>query len=232
MSLRAPVLLVSALTLAGCTVRGEPGPTATAHLDAGDVDLVKASITMRAGEFWITGGGVGLLDASFRYSRNVGTPDARYRIEDRIGRLEVDASPASTSVATSKLENDWRLRFGGRTPLELDVHLGAGESRLDLTALPLRRLDVHLGAGSLTLRLGPSDRNVDVNLTGGVGEAIIKVPASQSVVATATGGIGSIDTKNFDRREGRYYTRAFDPSKPTIAIRARGGVGSIEMEAE
>ncbi|MEP7247908.1 MAG: hypothetical protein ABI885_30055, partial [Gammaproteobacteria bacterium] len=122
--------------------------------------------------------------------------------------------------------------FGDKTPLELDVHLGAGESTLDLKRLPIRRVDVHMGAGELNLNLGSYNRDVDVNVTGGVGQANIYLPRGQGVIAQASGGLGSIEAKDLDRRGGYYYNAAYSPGQPAIKLNVRGGVGEIRMMVE
>src|SRR5690606_27214792 len=129
--------------------------------------LVKVSLNMRAGEMRVERGGPDLLDASFHYSRNLAHPVARYNVEDRVGRLTVEA-PAGPERLTGHTVNEWLLRFGDKTPLEFDVRPGAGESTLELADLPIRRVEVHVGAGKLTLNLGASDRDMDVDVTGGV----------------------------------------------------------------
>ncbi len=43
----------------------------------------------------------------------------------------------------------WDLRFNDQKPLDLDVNFGAGESRLDLGDLTLRRVNVEMGVGEL-----------------------------------------------------------------------------------
>jgi hypothetical protein len=209
----------------------DPGPadTATERVAVGGAELVKASVSLGAGELELGPGAEGLLDAAFHYSRNLGRPVARYEVEDRVGRLRIESPRSNSGVGSHRL-NEWRLKFKDDIPLELDVHVGAGESRLDLSALMVRRVAVRVGAGEVKLLLGHPDRDVNVEVTGGVGEAIVRVPADQSAVASAAGGLGSIEAKGMEARDGLYYSRAYDPAKPTLHIKVRGGVGTIRLE--
>jgi hypothetical protein len=230
-----PLLLLVPVAVA-CDVRGrDPGPmdTSTEQVALGGAESVRVSLNMGAGESRVGAGASGLLDASFHYSRNLGRPVVRYDVENSAGRLVIEEAQVPNAVISNRRVNDWFLKFNERTPLEFDVRLGAGETTLDLAGLTVRRVAVRVGAGQLTLTLGRVDRDMSVDISGGVGEAVIKLPADQSVAARATGGIGSIETKNLDRGDdGRYYSRAFDAAKPTITIDARGGVGTIRMEAD
>jgi len=234
MARRPFVLLASMLVVSSaCNWTGRdagPADTSTEQVATGGAELVKVSISLGAGEVEVGSGASGLLDASFHYSRNLGRPIARYEVEDRVGRLRIESPDTNAGVGGHRV-NEWRLKFNDRIPLEFDVHVGAGESRLNLSALMLRRLGVRVGAGQVTIVLGHPDRDVDIEVTGGVGEAIVRLPADQSAVASATGGLGSIETKNVEVRDGRYYSRAYDPAKPTLHIRVRGGIGSIRLEA-
>jgi hypothetical protein len=207
-----------------------PADTSTEQVAAGGAELVKASISIGAGELEIGPGASGLLDASFHYSRNLGRPIARYEVNDRIGRLRVESADTGGSISGKRV-NEWRLKFNEGIPLEFEVHVGAGESRLNLSALTVRRVGVRVGAGEATLVLGHPDRDVEVEVTGGVGEATVRLPADQSAVASAAGGLGSIEVKSMEARDGQYYSRGYDPAKPTWHIRVRGGVGTIRLEA-
>jgi len=225
----APLLLC----LAGCGLHGQdlgPIETSSDRVAPGAAESVQVRVGMNAGELKVAGGGATLLDSTFRYTQDLGRPTVRYEVKDRIGRLTVDSPKSSLSIGHRV--NDWGLQFGDKTPLELDVHLGAGESTLDLKHLPIRRVDVHMGAGELTLKLGSYNRDVDVNVTGGVGEANIYLPRGQGVIARASGGLGSIEAKDLDRRDGYYYNAAHAPGQPAIKLNVRGGVGEIRMIVE
>jgi hypothetical protein len=51
------------------------------------------------------------------------------------------------------------LQFNDQKPLDLDVKCGAGESRLDLGDLALRRVNVEMGVGELKMDLRGAPKN-------------------------------------------------------------------------
>ncbi len=58
------------------------------------------------------------------------------------------------------------------------MNCGAGESRLDLEELSLRRVNVEMGVGELRMDLRGTPKNdYSVSIHGGVGEATIYLPA-------------------------------------------------------
>jgi len=113
-------------------------------------------------------------------------------------------------------------------PLKMNVTLGAGESNLDMSQLPLQSLEVNMGAGEMILNVaGKYTKDVAVEVNGGVGEAQIRLPKDVGAEVTATGGIGEISTKGLTQRNGKYYNDAYAEGKPAVRMNVQGGIGSI-----
>jgi hypothetical protein len=130
-------------------------------------------------------------------------------------------------------ENKWELRLNNDTPLDVVARLGVGETHLNLGTVRLRSLRVDMGVGSLRLDLkGTLKSDCDVEIHGGVGEAVVYLPKTAGISAAATGGIGQIDVQGLERREGRWVNPARDPAGATIHIQVAGGVGNIRLVAE
>jgi hypothetical protein len=203
-----------------------PVQTASEDIDAGKAEKVHAEIHMGAGELHVEGGAANLMAGSFRYSERVGRPVVKYEVTGASGRLTVE-SPKSGSSG-GKSVNTWDLKMGSAVPLEMNVNLGAGESNLDMSQLPLRSLEVDMGAGEMTLNVaGKYARDVTVEVNGGVGEARIKLPSDMGAEVQATGGIGSVETKGLSKRDGKYYNDAYVEGKPAVHMQVQGGVGNI-----
>lgn len=222
-ALAAALLLLS---IAGCNVDSGPTQTASEQVDAGKAVSVTADINMRAGELHIEGGAPNLMTASFRYSESVGRPTVRYEVTGDHGRLTVE-SPKNGS-GTGNTVNKWDLQIGSGVPLDVTVSLGAGESNLDMSQLPLRSLEVNMGAGEMALNVsGGYKRDVTVQVNGGVGEARIRLPKDMGAVVDAAGGIGSISTKGLTKRDGKYYNDAYSEDEPAVRMDVQGGIGDI-----
>ncbi len=167
---------------------------------------------------------------SFRYSEQVGRPNVRYDLTGSGGRLTVE-SPKKTSLGHAT--NEWNLRMGGQTPLDMNVNLGGGTADLDLATLPLQNLEVSMGAGEMQLNLaGKYPKDVMVTVNGGAGETRIRLPKDMGAVVEATVGLGGVDTKGLTKRDGKYYNDAYAEGKPALRIKVHGGVGDITLSAE
>ena len=219
------------LSITGCTVDMGPVETSTEQTDAGAAESVRAEIHMGAGELHIEGGATKLMNATFHYSEKVGRPTVRYDVTGAHGRLLVESPKNSSSGG--KTENTWDLQMDSGMPLDMTVEIGAGESNLDMSQLNLRSVEVNIGAGEMTLNMaGKYKRDVTVQINGGVGEARIRLPKDIGAEVTATGGIGSIDTKGLTKRDGKYYNDAYAEGKPAVHMEVQGGIGNITLSVE
>jgi hypothetical protein len=218
----------------GCGIlNSDAGPEQTAReeVDAGNAETVQAEIHMGGGELHLLGGGTKLMTGSFRYSERVGRPIVRYDLTGSRGRLTVDSPKNSSSVG--KMVNEWTLRMGSGALLEMNVTLGGGMADLDMSKLPLRAMEVKMGAGELLLNVaGRYAKDVTVTVSGGAGEARIRLPKDMGAVVDAHVGIGGIDTKGLTKRDGKYYNDAYAEGKPAVRVEVQGGVGDITLSVE
>jgi hypothetical protein len=232
----SPVLLTAAatltlLTLTGCEINLEPsGPTRTEtrSIDLDKSEMVRVDLKMGAGELSVRGGSAKLMDAEFTFNRPRQKPEVHYDATGFRGHLLVE-EPSNTHHG-SHSNYRWDLRFNDNTPMDLEVHFGAGQGRLDLGSLSLRSLNVHMGVGELRLDLRGTPRNsYDVNIHGGVGEATVYLPDGVGVVAEAHGGIGGINVRGLQKQDGRYVNDSYGHAKTTVRLDIRGGIGAINL---
>jgi len=226
----AAATTVSFLTLIGCT--GDlrpPGPirTETRSIDLDNSELVRAELKIGAGELRVRGGSPKLMEADFTFNRPGMRPNVRYDTSGFRGNLLVE-EPSNIHHVNSNYR--WDLRFNDDKPLDLIVHFGAGEGRLDVGGLRLRSLEIHMGVGELRVDLrGMPKNDYDVAIHGGIGEATIYLPDGAGVVAEAHGGIGGINARGLEKRDGRYVNDAYGHAKTTVRLDVHGGIGAINL---
>ncbi len=229
-----PVAAISLLILTGCTINldhdsGGPARTDTKSIDLDKSEMVRVVLKMGAGELNVRGGSAKLMDAEFNYSNPRLKPEVHYDGAGFRGHLQVEEPSGSFHGGNSKYR--WDLRFNDDKPLDMEVHFGAGEGRLDLGSLSLRSLEVHMGVGELRVDLrGKPKHDYDVNVHGGVGEATIYLPGDGvGISADASGGIGGVSAPGLQKRDGRYMNDAYGHAKTNIHLVIRGGIGSINL---
>ena len=225
-------VLIGLFTMAGCVQDwGPPGPTRTEtrSVELDNSELVRAELKMGAGELHVRGGSAKLMDAEFSFNRPVMRPSVHYDSTGFRGHLSVE-EPSGHNVHNVNSNYRWDLRFNDEKPLDLIVNFGAGEGRLDVGELRLRSLEIRMGVGELRVDLRGTPRNdYDVSIHGGVGEATIYLPEGVGVVAEAHGGIGGINARGLEKRDGRYVNDSYGHARTTVRLDVHGGIGAINL---
>lgn len=233
------VLLIVLLVIGVALSRNHRGaPANVLHksdsVDLQGAELVRATIEMPTGALEVSGGASKLLEAQFDYAESEGEPQTEYRVFGKQGDLKIRQIHAGSShVHMLGRPNTWNLRMNDDVPVELSVHMGAGQGDLRLQGLSLTRLEVHVGAGELALDLrGDWKKNLDAEIHGGVGSATIRLPRNVGVRISASGGIGSINAGGLRRDGDEYFNEAYGKSPVTIRMDFRGGIGEINLRPE
>jgi hypothetical protein len=228
----AAALGVTCLFLSACARDwGPPGPerTDTRSIELDKSEEVKIDLKMGAGELRVNGGAEKLMEGRFSYNRLRLRPEITYTSGGFRGHLMVE-EPSHVGTATSRYV--WDLRFNNQKALDLDVKCGAGESRLNLGDLTLRRVNVEMGVGQLRMDLRGTPKNdYEVSVHGGIGEATIYLPENVGIDAHVEGGIGGIHAPGLQKREGRYVNDSYGRAKTTVRLDVEGGIGSINLIA-
>jgi predicted membrane protein len=101
---------------------------------------------------------------------------------------------------------------------------------MDLGDLSLRSVTVHMGAGQVDLDLeGHPSRDYDVNISGGVGQATVRLPHDVGIRAEAHGGIGSINVTGLEKKGGAWENDLYDNAKVNVRLKVEGGIGEIRI---
>lgn len=162
------------------------------------------------------------------------TPTISYSVEGTTGSLSVAQQNPDKGVHFGNNRNDWVMRLAGGVPIALDVQLGAGESKLNLGDLDVRRLDVMVGAGESTVDLvGRRTNDLDARIEGGVGALKLLVPNDVGVeVVGGNDGIGDFSAPGLHQvGENRFVNDAFGKSPVSMRIHLTHGVGEVRVES-
>jgi len=225
-----PTLGVGCLLLTACGRDwGPAGPerTETRSIELDQSEEVRVDLKMGAGEMRVRGGADKLMEGRFTYNRLRLRPEVSYNATGFRGRLRVE-EPSHVGGGTPHYA--WDLRFNNQKPLDLNVTCGAGETRLDLGDLALRRVNVEMGVGQLKMDLrGAPKNNYEVSIRGGVGEATVYLPEGVGIEADVKGGIGDIHAPGLVKREGRYVNDSYGHAGTTVRLDIRGGIGAINL---
>lgn len=229
-------LMGGAFLLAGCVVTNNPatGPTQydSPSFERGDVKELRLTLDMGAGDLKVGTGTRKLAQAYFTYNVPAWKPEVDYSPSAGVATLAVK-QPGGQHGHFGSLKYEWDLRLNQEVPVDLKVNFGAGQAQLDLGSLDLRDVTVDMGVGSMHMDLrGNPKHDYNVRVNGGVGEAILQLPANVGVYAEAGGGIGEVSARNLKKDGDHWVNDAYGTSKVTIRVNVQGGVGSIKLLGE
>lgn len=204
--------------------------TTTRQVELDGAESVDVELHMGAGELTVRGGASRLMDGTFRFNVPEWEPVVDYKAGPRASlRVQQGDGP----ISLGRTENEWDLRFDDAVPIALEAHLGAGEATMTIGSLNLSRLEIHQGVGELDLDLrGQPRQSYAVSINGGVGSANVRVPRSVAIVATATGGIGSINVEGLEQRGDAWHNPGHENDPVKIQLDVKGGIGEIVIRAE
>ncbi len=251
-----PLLFLS-LALAACTfTRLDVGELQEVRETVERQDAREARITveMGAGELNIGAGSANLMEAEFVYNVEDWQPEVAYEVSDGVGILNVRQAnvEGTVGIPVGEITNRWNLTFSDALPLEMHVTLGAGENRLSLTELDIRRLSLEAGAGDVTVDVGgaleelnveagvgelqvnlsAAGRTADLNGTiqGGVGSTSLILPADVGVRVEVEQGLGGVNASGFNQDGDVYTNDVYGASGVNIELRVESGVGEVTLE--
>lgn len=222
-------LLGAVWALTGCIVHhGGPSQHEYVSFDRDSAELVKVHLKMGAGTLRVGSGTEKLARADFEFN----IPEWKPQVSYAAGTLRI-SQPEGSHKTIGDTRYDWDIRLTREVPIEMNVNLGAGEAKLDLGSLALRKVDVEMGVGEVQMDLrGKPKSDYSVRIRGGVGEATVRLPSDVGIYAEARGGIGDITVRGLRQDGQRYYNDAYRKSPVTVRLDVEGGVGSIKLLAD
>ncbi len=112
------------------------------------------------------------------------------------------------------------------------IRTGAGNSQLDLGGLDMNSLMVETGAGVTTVDLtGVWQHDVDVSITGGVGQLKVNLPAEMGVRVEMDTALVSVTANGLIVADNGYVNQAYDTAPYTLTLNLQAGVGSVTLVA-
>jgi hypothetical protein len=226
-------IIAATVLLSGCIGHGSTGPTAHERqlVELDKAGLTRVRLRMSAGELDVRGGAATLLEADFAYNVPEWKPVLTHSVKGAESELEISQGEGPTVFGDT--ENRWQLALNDARPIDLSARLGAGEARLRLGSLRLRNVELHVGAGEADVDLrGSPTESYRVEIHGGVGSATVRVPGTVAISARASGGLGSINVRGLEQRDGQWVNPRAGSSPVRIDLDVRGGIGEIRIVAD
>ena len=239
MNVLVAALLIGVLGVVatGCTRvelgSDEEGTSTSSSIDLGDAEEADVRIAMGAGELSVGAGARPgkLMTADFDFSPSSWEPVVEHALSGSLATLEI-RQPRSSGFPVGRVDNRWDVRLSDMVELDLAVSVGAGESRLELSGLDVRRFQLDIGAGDVTVDLsGEWEHDMHASVQGGVGSFRVLVPSTVGVRVTGSeGGLGTFEVDGLRREGDAYVNDAYGTAPVTIELDVSRGVGEVRVE--
>ncbi len=151
-----------------------------------------------------------------------------------VARVELIVRQQSGTSIASNARRAWDLGLTREVPVDLRVDAGVGDVRFDLRDATLSRLDLSGGVGEIDVVL-PARGGYVGRLDLGVGEADVILPRGVEARLTVSVGLGGADVRGEWLREGREYTTpGYAQAAPAdrIELTISGGIGGVKVERD
>lgn len=225
-----PYSIMLILLSTNCCVVGGKLRTESETVELDGAESVSVEINMGAGKLNISGGADKLLNANFLYRVRAWKPKINYNVSDNKGALIIE-QPGVVRIPVQGYRYEWDLRFNDDVPMDLSVILGAGKNNLKLGSLNLTSLDIEMGVGELKVDLtGEWKNDLDANIEGGVGRMTLMLPSAVGVRVDVDKGIGTINAVGLKKDGDFYVNDAYETSLVTLSFELDAGIGEINLE--
>lgn len=169
--------------------------------------------------------------ADFTYAPADWKPQVSYSVEGTAGKLAVSQPGKVSAPIFDGVQNIWNVRLPKGVPTDLSLHLGVGQSTVDLRGLDLTALDVITGVGDTTVDLsGPRTTGLSARIEAGVGKLTVRLPKSVGVKVTGREeGVGHTSADGFIAQGSSWVNEAYSGTGPKIEIELTRGVGDVNL---
>ncbi|MBB5396576.1 LiaI-LiaF-like domain-containing protein [Mucilaginibacter sp. AK015] len=162
-----------------------------------------------------------------RYNRYIYThtmegnvPVLTLHMKDKKGHIQWDSDNGNSAAIKLNVNPVW----------DINVKAGATELDFDMSPFKVRNFVINGGAASFHVKLGQPVANTNVEVSTGVSEVEIKVPANAACRITTNSGLSSSEFNGFDKKgDNVYETQGFGAATNKIFIHLKGGVSDFKV---
>lgn len=200
--------------------------------EVGKAKLVQVDIDIAACKLKLSSGSKQLFTGGFAYSQEDWKPEVSYTVEDKKGFLSIKQPETKDINIDDDDKYVWNLKFGEKTPLDINLEFGAGLSEIQLAGMPVKNFNMVMGVGKTTLDLrGDWKQNTEIHLDGGIGLLKVYLPKNTGVQLNIIKGLGAVEVLNMIKKDkSTYVNEQYNKSKTNINIFLKTGIGKIEVE--
>ncbi len=159
-----------------------------------------------------------------------------YRLSDELinNRHEIDFEMKSRKNNAFDFSdgdhNKIYLELSTKPVWTIDMGIGAGDLKFDLSEFKVKDLDIHTGAASIDVKLGDELQRVNVDVESGVAKVAISVPEKVGCEIKMDGALNSKDFDNFQKKgNSTWRTADFEDADKKIYIKVSSALTAVSV---
>lgn len=183
-----------------------------------------------AGEFKLKGSTDKLFEAESRSS--IGGFRSDIRNNRNANSAVIDFKMESGKINLKKGNNENSVEFNlNKKPLwNIDLGLGAGEAKFDLSDFRVKSLKVSTGVADLNLKLGDRVNRIDVKIESGVASVTLEIPKSVGCEVRIDGMLNDKNMGDLQKiSDGLYRSPGFDQATNKIMVDYNAGLSEVNI---
>lgn len=198
---------------------------------AGESDKVALSISGGGTSFELEGGTDSLISteissrkASFSLikTRADSLTKLEFKMQDQNGRQKWSLGEGG---------NDVDFRLNKLPEWQIDMNMGAGEVKFDMSDYKVRSFRFDGGAAALDIKMGALLPITDVAVKTGIADVKIRVPEASGCRIKSKTGLSAKDFSGFTKlNDGSYETPNYNTAEQKIFITLDGGLSNFEVK--
>ena len=183
-----------------------------------------------AGEFKLKGGTDKLFEAESRSSLGGFQSEIRNNRNANTAVIDFKMESGKINLKKGENENSVEINLNEKPLWNIDMGLGAGDAKFDLSDFRVKSLKVSTGVADLNVKLGDKVSRTDVKIKSGVASVTLEIPES---VGCEVHIDGMLNDKNLgDLREvssGLYRSPGFEQAARKIMIDYDAGLSEVNI---
>lgn len=188
------------------------GGAAEFHLAETEKYIFEAKTSLTAGTYTL----------SDQIKRNTHDIEFNMKSKNQNNRFKIDED--------FDLPNDVYLKLNTKPIWEIDIKLGAGDLKFDMSKYKIEKIDIETGAASVDLKLGDKQDKMKVDVSSGVASVRLNIPESVGCRIKMNGIFNSKNFEGFTKDGDDYKTNNYETAEKTIEVKMSSAMSSLEID--
>jgi hypothetical protein len=147
-------------------------------------------------------------------------------------KFKMNSKNNSNNIKVGKgFDNDVYLKLNKTPVWDLDLGIGAGQLKFDLSDYKVRDIKMETGAADINLKMGEKLAESKIRVESGVAKIKILVPKNSGCQINMDGALNAKDFNGFSKdKPGHWKTDNFASAKNKIYIEIESGLSAVTVD--